>query len=432
MSRNSDPNTAAKAARATADAVERRMVAVPRAWLVLLPVLVVVPWLIVAAMYWRDRPSEVPADVMTGGPTTVASSAAWGTLRVTPIIVSPPMEFVGPDWGRPAEQGLWFFPETTPEWLDRFLSSSNLTPDQLARLKGTARLEPRIRGIIVSPEETIVQGLSPEARAAIYRQLGRNGLNFDQANPFKFYGASAEDWLRGSSISPQTRALIEPLIYRDKDFLHFADGELVHDRITDAAELRKLAKVLLRQSTMLVRLDVGVAADVPALATYWGRGGRSTDVRPLLESVAGASDDHSIDIVHLLPSFARNRLYRYPQPTTANEQKPLLANCLWTALNFFRPIPDDRFLNVDVALQALREDYYVVEGEYQLGDIIGFVDAEGDLFHVAVYIADDLVFTKNGTSPVTPWTLMPLGRVAGYYHLKSEDPRLIYHRRKDF
>ena len=416
----------------TSSETERRVVAVPRGWLVALPVLIVLPWLIVAGMYWRAAPPADSDAPIAAGPTTSRPTKASGTLQVSPIIVSPPLEYVSEEWGRPPDEGLWFFPDITAEALDTFLSSSGLAPDQIARIKANAHLEPRIRGIIVRRDDAIVRSMSPEARATLYRKLGQASLNFDQANAFKFYGASASDWLKGSPLSAETRALIEPLIYKDGDFLHFADARLAHQVITDKEELRKLAKVLLRQSTMMVRLNVASADSVPELAAYWGRGGRSLDIRPLLESVAGMGEDRSIDIVHLLPSFARNRLYRYPQPSTADESQPLLANCLWSALNFFAASPNDRFLNVEVALQALREDYYVVQGEYQLGDIIGFIDAEGDLFHVAVHIADDLVFTKNGTSPVTPWTIMPLERVVGFYHLKAEDPRLIYHRRKDF
>lgn len=87
---------------------------------------------------------------------------------------------------------------------------------------------------------------------------------------------------------------------------------------------------------------------------------------------------------------------------------------------------------MNTAISSLRQDYHIVESEFQLGDVIGLLDAEGDLFHVAVYIADDLVFTKNGTSPVSPWTLMPLQRVKDYYRTQSDNPRLIYHRRNDF
>jgi hypothetical protein len=238
--------------------------------------------------------------------------------------------------------------------------------------------------------------------------------------------------LSHSLISPATRAVVEPLIYRDGDIMHFADAEVVLEQVSDPAERQKLAKVLLRQPTMLVRLAVDASSEVSALAEYWGRGGRSTDIRPLLESVAAPGDDAEIDIIHLLPAFARNRLYRYPRLTAADLNKPALVNCLWTSLNFFNEDPDDRFLDLTASLTELKTNYYIVESSYQLGDVIALLDAEGDLFHVVVYLADDLVFTKNGTSPVAPWTIMPLQRVKDYYRNQSQDPRLIYHRRNVF
>ena len=54
-----------------------------------------------------------------------------------------------------------------------------------------------------------------------------------------------------------------------------------------------------------------------------------------------------------------------------------------------------------------------------------------NLFHVAVYLADDLVFTKNGTSPVAPWAIMPIDRLKAFYASRSPNLRLIYHRRND-
>ena len=202
-------------------------------------------------------------------------------------------------------------------------------------------------------------------------------------------------------------------------------------RVTDPSERQRIAKVLARQSALLVTLTVHEASEVAGLAEYWGRGGRRTDVRPLLESLAATSPDQPLDIVHLLPAFARDRLYRFPRPSTSDYDKPLLANCLWTSLNFFAEEPDDKYLEVNVALETLRNDYTVIQSDYQLGDILGMVDEEGNLFHAAVYVADDLVFTKNGTSPIAPWTIMPIQHLKDYYRLQSENPRLIYHRRND-
>ncbi|MBI4475862.1 MAG: hypothetical protein HY654_01740, partial [Acidobacteria bacterium] len=124
-------------------------------------------------------------------------------------------------------------------------------------------------------------------------------------------------------------------------------------------------------------------------------------------------------------------LYRYPKLSTADLDKPLLANCLWTVLNFFRMEPDERFLDVKHSLDALRHEYFIVEGGFQLGDIVAFLDDEGDLFHAAVFLADDLVFTKNGTSPMAPWIITTIDRLKGFYRSRASNPRLIYHRRSD-
>jgi hypothetical protein len=80
---------------------------------------------------------------------------------------------------------------------------------------------------------------------------------------------------------------------------------------------------------------------------------------------------------------------------------------------------------------VLQKDYFVVETAFQLGDIVAFLDEKGNLFHMAVHLADDLVFSKNGTSPVAPWTVTTIDRLKGYYHTRSPNPKLIFHRRSD-
>ena len=400
---------------------------VPRTWLLLLVAAFVGPWLIAGVLYVRagaaaggapDAPEPAIASARDPGP--------WGILRATPIIVSPPLEYVASDWGRPTDAHAWHFPGVAADMARDGLISFGLQPTAAAALLANARHEPAIRGVIAVPDPAIVRSMSPEVRARVYRQLGRSALNFDQAHAFRFLGRDAAEWFDGSSMSARTRALVEPLVYRDGAFLHFADAELVRREIGDEEELRRLAKTLLRQSTLLLTLSVPSADAVPHLAEYWGRGGRRTDIRPLLESIAGTGQ--SIDVVHLLPAFARNRLYRYPRVTTADYEKPLLANCLWSSLNFFADEPDDRYLDVETSLQTLRTGYHVVQSGYQLGDVVGFVDAEGDLFHAAVYLADGLLLTKNGTSPVAPWTIMSIEHVSGYYG-RVDAQRLIVHRR---
>lgn len=412
----------------------RTTLAVPRAWLIALTILLVLPWLVAGGLYLRelreDRGVDRRASAAAAYPRQ-AEQGRWGRLTLTPIVVSPPLEYVAADWGREPGPDVWYFPATSGDLLETFLAASGLPHEDVARLRASARADSRIQGLTITPDPEMVRRFDPQVRSRIYMQLAESQLNFDQANSFRFFGSSPAEWLGGELISDETRQLVEPLIYHAGGFMHFADVEAARARIADPAELRRLAKTLLRERTFLVRLSVPAALDVDALSQYWGIGGRRLDLRPLLESVAGAGPDASIDIVHLLPFFARDHLYRYPRTTTGDLNKPVLANCLWTVHNFFRAEADDRFLDVDTALAALRNDYYIVESGFQLGDILALLDEEGDLFHAAVHLADDLVFTKNGTSPMAPWTIMTLDQLKAYYLAQTAAPRLIYHRRKD-
>ena len=355
-------------------------------------------------------------------------SGAFG-YRPRPIVVSPPLEYISGD-RQPSGPLAWHLPGTSPEVAASFISWTGMAGADQARLVNTARPNPAIGGLSLYPDEAFVRGLPQEVRARLYTKLAQTPLNAAQAESYRFLGSSAAEWFAGSPISADTRRLVEPLIYRDGPFLHFADLEVIHPEIKDSNEWRLLRKALMRSSTLMVRLTVDSAADVTALAHYWGAGGRRLDIRPLLESVAGAPD-RSIDVIHLLPALARNNLYRYPKLTAADLDRPVLENCLWTALNFFAPDPNDRFLDLQTALNALKNDYYVVESGFELGDIVAFLDGNGTLFHAAVHLADGLAFTKNGTSPMAPWTIMSIENIRAFYKARSENARLIYHRRKD-
>ena len=74
-------------------------------------------------------------------------------------------------------------------------------------------------------------------------------------------------------------------------------------------------------------------------------------------------------------------------------------------------VPDDRYLDVGFAMKALRDDYFLVHDRQQLGDIAVFSSRDMNVFHVAVYLAADLVFTKNGAFSLAPWTILPIDRI---------------------
>jgi hypothetical protein len=404
-------------------------IAVPRPWLIALGIILILPWLGVT-IFWLRPVTRASVGNGKATPNTEARPGKWGELKLVPIVISPPMELVLTDWEfmrRPT----WFFPGATAEIVAQALQSAGVSTADAARLRAEARFDSRISGVILTPDPTWVRALTPETRSRIYHILAKSDLNVNQAQAFRYPGTNLEAWFGSSPISPHTRQLIEPLIYRDGDYMLFSDIELVRTEIGGDDELRRLSKALFRQPTVIAHLSVDHSADLDALVEYWGRGGRRTEIRPLLESVVGGGTDRSIDIIHLLPPFAQNNLYCYPELSVADLSKPTVANCLWSSLNFFLPKPDNRFLDTAVALKTLKENYFIVESDFELGDIVAFLDGEGNIFHAAVYIADNLVFSKNGFSAMAPWTLMSIDDLKGYYRRHSENPRLIVHRRKD-
>ena len=403
---------------------------IPRQWVIALVAILVVPsWFGVAA-FWLKKEDRANLDVENASPKRSPHSGKWGDLSLVPIVIAPPMELVFTDWGfmpRPT----WYFPGSNADMVAQILLSSGVPPTEAAMLRAEARSVPRIAGVVLEPDPAWVRALTPEVRSRLYHILAQTPLNVDQTQAFRYPGVSPEEWFGRSPISQHTRELVEPLIYRDGNYMLFSDIELVRTEIGSDDEMRLLGKALFQQSTVIVNLSVDRTANLDELVEYWGRGGRRTEIRPLLESIAGGGPERAIDVTHLLPPFAQNHLYSYPQLTAGDLDKPAVVNCLWTALNFFRETPDNRFLDASVALNTLKEDYFVIESDFELGDIVAFLDEEGNIFHAVVYIADNLVFSKNGISAMAPWTIMSLEDVKDYYRWRCEIPRLIAHRRKD-
>jgi hypothetical protein len=132
-------------------------------------------------------------------------------------------------------------------------------------------------------------------------------------------------------------------------------------------------------------------------------------IRALLESTT----DRPIDINLLLPALCRERLYTFPSLSDAIGGR--LPDCNWTALNFFSEKPEPYFLDSKTSSIEIKEGYVALAQPSALGDLICFISPTGEVFHSCVYLADDIVFTKNGESPFAPWILMKLKNVAARY-----------------
>ena len=89
-------------------------------------------------------------------------------------------------------------------------------------------------------------------------------------------------------------------------------------------------------------------------------------------------------------------------------------DCHWTSFNFFSNEADDRFCNDAEVVRTLNEDYERIFSNLQLGDLVMYFVGDRTI-HSCVYLADDIVFTKNGNTSSRPWMFMHLDNMKSYY-----------------
>jgi hypothetical protein len=350
----------------------------------------------------------------------------WGCIETTDIVISPPLEFVSL-MADLKPQPEWHFRNSTPQQLRDFLAQLPFDPAQREAVAAASTPDREGSGLVAHPSEELIWSLSPQARGALYHALALDTNNLAQSAALRFAG-TLDQWLAGSGVSDETLKLTEKLLYRQNKSIFLADAPQLMARLPEPEQTR-LLKALSGQRTLVVRLRVTADDDLSELVEYWGHGRRSKDVRPVLESLAKVPGGGIIDVSHLLPAFARTRLYTYATPTLT-QSGGALQNCHWTALNFFAREPDDRFTDVDFSLEEIRQNYHPVYNNPRLGDLVVFGDKADPMFHVAVYVADDILFTKNGNSFSLPWMYMRLEQLKDFY-ARPFPVEVKYFRQKD-
>ncbi|HEX7652893.1 MAG TPA: hypothetical protein VF607_05270, partial [Verrucomicrobiae bacterium] len=161
---------------------------------------------------------------------------------------------------------------------------------------------------------------------------------------------------------------------------------------------------------------------------YWSNvpNVRFMDIRPMMDSLKQLPEGGSISLVYLLPKFARERLYTYPLPSQAGD--PTM-DCHWSTFNFSNETPDNRFNDPAYAVDYIRKNFYQIAAPSQYGDILLLINDKQEVKHSAVFIADDIVFTKNGNNYRQPWMLMHISDLLATY--PAHPPmKAVYMRRK--
>lgn len=369
-------------------------------------------------------PTSTPAATE---PFFCGNPGPWGELEYVRINIEPPQEFeYGAGWS--PEKPHWFFAGYTKEQLTTFFNSCDLKSDQRKALLDTVNWTESTNGVIVAPDTRMVLDLSATARARIYSVLAENEQNSFQLVPFTYRVGGFDDWFGNGGLSNDTIVLLKRLVYRRGDALCFSDMPTLFELTPDEGERKRIFKVLSRESALMMKLRIRPDTDVEALTTYWGVGRRAKDINPLLRSLTKVPGSITVDVAHLLPAFARKRLNTYAMPETFVGKPP--PDCVWTTMNFFNDPPDDRFASIEVWQKEVSENYVQTDTP-SMGDLVFLLHPDGRPFHMAVYIADDVVFTKNGAGSVRPWILMKMDALLASYPANFKINLVYLHRKAE-
>ena len=361
-------------------------------------------------------------------PITPASEEnAWGDLTTLDVEIQQPEEYVSFD--ATANLGtMWVFPASSLNHIKELLAGCGLSEDQIGQTMEMDRRVSTAEATTLKPSAELVLSLTPECRGKLYGVLSKWPENHYMQQPYHLPGNFAVMAAR-SGVSSQVIDLIAKLTYENCGIKFFSDPGLVLTHISSPAERLLLLKALTYQTAVLARLHLKPNSDIDKIVGYWGSvpGVRAKDLRPLVESVVHSPEGGTISLLYLLPAFARERLYTFPLPGEAGDT---LLDCHWTALNFLNSTPDDRLQDAAFASNYVKENFYPIGKPAMCGDVMFVLDPEGGVIHSAVYIADDIVFTKNGSNFAQPWILMRMKNLLNVYTLNAE-PKAVFYRRKD-
>jgi hypothetical protein len=307
----------------------------------------------------------------------------------------------------------WFFPNSTLDSVRAVFDRAHLPAEVQNRLLDAKNTLVEASAVTLFPGMVDFDAMTPEMRAAVYSELAKSPGNEYYQNPIFFTNDGMEVWLRSAKLRPELQAVIRKLSYPLGNVEVFSDLPMLLQRVQSDAEARRIVKVSTRVRCLIANLRIDPGDDIKALAAYWSAQNPESDILPLLQSAADRKTTLRLDLGHLLPPLARRWIYTYPGLYYARQGR--LPDCHWTTLNFFNITPQQYYRDTRLAAQHVLEAYQKIEPPYRFGDALLFTAPDGYAIHSCVFIADDIVFTKDGENILQPWVFNKLDAVKQIY-----------------
>ena len=351
----------------------------------------------------------------------------WGQLITRDIELERPVEYLTEEVNHPQPEA-WTFNGLNPAATKALLVQAGLTAAQADAVLAAGSVREEKTGTVLRPAADFLLSLDAATRSKLYLSLAGRGVGMYLDFPFIFPGDSIESIYADPHLNPDDVSLLKRLVYPNGDARQLSDYLLLQSQIPTQERRVAMARALSRQHAVFAGLAIKPDTDIDKIAAYWGNvpNVRFTDSRPLLESLKALPEGGNLSLFYLLPKFARDRLYTFPLPPQPGE--PTM-DCHWSTFNFGSDTPDNRFNDPAFAVQYIQQNYYQISAPSQYGDILLLMNDKSEVKHSAVYLADDLVFTKNGNNYRQPWMLMHIPDLLVSYHA-NPPLQIVYMRQK--
>jgi hypothetical protein len=358
----------------------------------------------------RETPVDGPVDsAVDAGP---ARSPHAGVIELREVWLHPPDAHIRPSdcdalfaaWGAPNRAGF-----------DAAMTRGGL--DAMTRAAVLAVTACDVDGCIAAPPDAVLAGLTPAQRVGVFRAMREYPQAMSLNAPF-VRPASRQAFCDDPGLSGAAREVLRAGSFVDGDTRYFSDLTWLCHRVTDTAERRAFFRTLRAGAALDATVRVRSAEALERAVAWWGVRGREDAVRARL--LASMRDgDAGVALRELLPPFARERLGTFPPRDTRFD-------CFWTALNFFSPTGEGgALMDAEGFDAAIARWGQVPLNQLRFGDVLVFRTEAGATEHAAVYLAEDLVFAKDGWSMHRAWELVRIARERRAY---AHAPRIVAYR----
>lgn len=341
----------------------------------------------------------------------------WGELIISSMYLEAPNSVLNVI-PKPNSVTQWVFPASTPSGVKALFVKAGVPAALAETLTSSPRLVQNGNDVMIYPSRADILLLGGVARDAIYVELAKCERNEHFADPIFILSGNADEWLEKSGLNKAQKDFFRQVTWHRGEALVFSDIPALLDMAESKAEIDNTMRAITRHLTLLVsqRFPL-VNITENSFLDYWFANQPETPRMTFIKAIAHETTiNDSVDILHFLPVIMREKAYTFPN--IKDGLKGRLPDCHWTSLNFFNLTPREYYRNTKLAAMQLNESYALVSAPYRFGDVICYAE-NGSAIHTTVYIADDIVLTKNGENILSPWVLLYLSDVSKIYKRSS-------------